>query len=103
MPRLILPTRFRASCGKDRFHHVCCAFRRVVRPSAARGGLLLIVLAAVLWGTVGVTTRAIFTLAETTALSVAFLRLALALPVLGSPRPPSSGGGFLRQPRAISC
>ena len=49
---------------------------------AARGGLLLILLAAILWGTVGVTTRAIFTLAETTALSVAFLRLALAVPVM---------------------
>jgi drug/metabolite transporter, DME family len=49
---------------------------------ARRGGLLLILLAAILWGTVGVTTRAIFTLAETTALSVAFLRLALAVPVL---------------------
>ena len=53
------------------------------RASAARGGLLLIVLAAILWGTVGVTTRAIFTVADTTALSVAFLRLALAVPVLG--------------------
>ena len=51
--------------------------------SAARGGLLVILLAAILWGTVGVTTRAIFTLAETTALSVAFLRLALTVPVLG--------------------
>lgn len=50
--------------------------------SVARGGLLLILLAAILWGTVGVTTRAIFTVAETTALSVAFLRLALAVPVL---------------------
>jgi DME family drug/metabolite transporter len=45
--------------------------------------VLLIVLAAVLWGTVGVSTRAVFGLAETTALSVAFLRLALSLPVLG--------------------
>jgi DME family drug/metabolite transporter len=49
---------------------------------AVRGGLLSILLAALLWGTVGVTTRAIFTAAETTALSVAFLRLALAVPVL---------------------
>lgn len=49
---------------------------------AGRGGLLMIVLAAVLWGTVGVSTRAIFTLADTTALTIAFLRLALAVPVL---------------------
>jgi DME family drug/metabolite transporter len=52
------------------------------RRSAAHVGLLWILCAALLWGTVGVTTRAIFILAETTALSVAFLRLALAVPVL---------------------
>jgi drug/metabolite transporter, DME family len=50
---------------------------------AGRGGLFLIVLAAMLWGTAGVSTRAIYGLAETTAVSVAFLRLALSLPVLG--------------------
>jgi DME family drug/metabolite transporter len=53
------------------------------RHLAGRGGLLLILLAAVLWGTVGVSTRGIFALSETTALTVAFLRLALAVPVLG--------------------
>jgi DME family drug/metabolite transporter len=51
-------------------------------PVAGRGGLLLIVLAAVLWGTAGVSTRTIYTLSETTAVSVAFLRLALSLPLL---------------------
>lgn len=51
---------------------------------AGRAGLLMIVLAAVLWGTIGVTTRAVFSLAETTAVAVAFLRLALAVPVLGA-------------------
>jgi DME family drug/metabolite transporter len=66
------------------------------RTLAGRGGLLLIVLAAVLWGTVGVTTRAIFTLAETTALSVAFLRLALAVPVLGLTTAAVLGRGGLR-------
>jgi drug/metabolite transporter, DME family len=50
---------------------------------AGQGGILIILLAAVLWGTVGVTTRGVFTLSETTALTVAFLRLALALPALG--------------------
>ena len=44
----------------------------------------MILVAAVLWGTIGVSTRAIFSLAETTALTVAFLRLVLALPVLGA-------------------
>ena len=50
---------------------------------AGQGGILIILLAAVLWGTVGVTTRGVFMLSETTALTVAFLRLALALPALG--------------------
>lgn len=55
---------------------------RVSRQFAGKGGILIILLAAILWGTVGVTTRAVFTLLETTALTVAFLRLAVALPVL---------------------
>lgn len=45
-------------------------------------GLVLIMIAALLWGTVGVTTKAIFILADTTALSVGFFRLAIASPVL---------------------
>ena len=49
----------------------------------AHSGSLLIVLSAMLWGTVGVTTQAIYGLAETSPLSVAVLRLALALPALG--------------------
>ena len=73
-----------------------------VTSSAVRGGLLLILLAAVLWGTVGVTTRAIFTLAETTALSVAFLRLALAVPVLGLSTAAILGRrGFCATPRHL--
>ena len=47
-----------------------------------RSGLLLIIGAAILWGTVGVSTRALFTLADTAPLSVAFCRLALSLPAL---------------------
>lgn len=48
----------------------------------SRRGLLLILLAAVLWGTVGISTKTIYTLAATNPLSVGFLRLALSLPVL---------------------
>src|SRR5947209_4481889 len=71
-------------------------------PRAGRGGLLLILLAAVLWGTVGVVTRAIFGLAETTALSVAFLRLALSLPVLGLASATVLGRrGFTATPRHL--
>jgi DME family drug/metabolite transporter len=50
------------------------------RPSGR--GLLFILSAAVLWGTVGVTTQLIYGLADTSPLSVAWLRLALALPTL---------------------
>lgn len=50
--------------------------------AAHRRGLLLIVLSALLWGTVGVTTQSVYLLAETTPLSVALLRLALSLPAL---------------------
>src|SRR5262245_22942726 len=50
--------------------------------AAARRGLLLILLAALLWGTVGVTTRAIYDLSETNALSIGFFPLALATPAL---------------------
>jgi DME family drug/metabolite transporter len=50
--------------------------------ATARRGLVLIVLAAVLWGTVGVTIRALYGIAETNALSIGFFRLAVATPVL---------------------
>lgn len=49
---------------------------------AAGGGLGLIAAAAVLWGTVGVTTQILYSLSDTTALSVGFFRLALAAPAL---------------------
>ncbi len=43
-----------------------------------RGGLWLIMGAATLWGTTGVVTQALYRLSATNALSVAFLRLAIA-------------------------
>jgi len=48
----------------------------------SRRGLLLILLAAVMWGTVGITTKTIYGLTVTNPLSIGFFRLALALPVL---------------------
>jgi len=75
---------------------------RVSGRLAVQGGILIILLAAILWGTVGVTTRAIFTLSETTALTVAFLRLALALPVLaGSAGAVLGRRGFSAKPRQL--
>jgi drug/metabolite transporter, DME family len=50
--------------------------------AASRRGLLLILLAALLWGTVGVATRAIYDHSETNSLSIGFFRLAIASPAL---------------------
>jgi DME family drug/metabolite transporter len=45
-------------------------------------GFWFILLAAMLWGTVGVSTRGLYTISETNPLSVGFFRLALAAPPL---------------------
>jgi DME family drug/metabolite transporter len=50
--------------------------------SDARHGLLMIVAAAILWGTVGSATKALYGLADTNALSIGFFRLALSTPAL---------------------
>jgi drug/metabolite transporter, DME family len=47
-----------------------------------RRGLVLVMLAAMTWGTVGVTTKTLYGLVATTPLSVGFFRLALAVPAL---------------------
>ncbi len=48
----------------------------------ARSGLLLVMLAAMLWGTTGITTKTLYGLSATTPLSVGFFRLALSAPIL---------------------
>jgi DME family drug/metabolite transporter len=48
----------------------------------ARRGLLLIILTALLWGTIGVATRALYEMSDTNPLTVGFFRLAFAVPVL---------------------
>lgn len=48
----------------------------------ARHGLLCIMCAAVMWGTVGITTKTLYGLSATNPLSIGFFRLALSLPVL---------------------
>ncbi len=50
--------------------------------SHVRRGGGFIIIAALLWGTVGVATKAIYNVADTTALSIGFFRLAIATPVL---------------------
>jgi DME family drug/metabolite transporter len=54
----------------------------VMARANARQGLLLIVTAAVMWGTVGITTKSLYGLADTTALSIGFFRLAISAPML---------------------
>ena len=51
--------------------------------------MAILVVAALLWGTVPVATRALYILADTNALSIGFWRLALAVPALfiAAPRP----------------
>lgn len=55
---------------------------QAVAQGSSTDGLLLIVLSAVLWGTVGVAVKAIYGLSETNPLSIGFFRLAIALPAL---------------------
>src|SRR4051812_22764423 len=50
--------------------------------AASRRGLACILLAGVLWGTVGITSKILYGTAATTPLSVGFFRLALSVPVL---------------------
>ena len=55
--------------------------QNVVR-AAPRRGLLLVLLAAALWGTSGVATKGIYALSDASPLIVAALRLALGAPLL---------------------
>jgi DME family drug/metabolite transporter len=48
----------------------------------AQRGFVSILIAALLWGTVGITTQAIYQVTPTTALSIGFLRLLIATPAL---------------------
>lgn len=50
--------------------------------AVSRRGLLLITLAAVLWGTVGIASKALYQISDTNALSIGFFRLALSVPAL---------------------
>jgi len=50
--------------------------------NSSRRGLSLILLAGVLWGTVGITSKLLYGSSTTTPLSVGFFRLAISVPVL---------------------
>ncbi len=50
--------------------------------SQSKLGLLLILFASTLWGTIGIATEALYRLAETNPLSIGFLRMIIASPVL---------------------
>lgn len=62
-------------------------------------GTLLVLACAVLWGTVGVTTRGIYSLSDTDPLSIGFYRLLISVPVLAALAMGSLGRKAL-QPRA---
>lgn len=49
---------------------------------SARAGLVLVMMASVLWGTGNAVAKTIYDLANTNAISVAFLRMALSVPAL---------------------
>lgn len=49
-----------------------------------RRGLLLIILTAVLWGTVGIATNELFRISNTNPLSLGFFRMSIAAPALGA-------------------
>ena len=53
-----------------------------VRRASARRGMLLVAAGAASWGTIGVAVSVLYRIAATDALSISFLRLALAAPVL---------------------
>jgi DME family drug/metabolite transporter len=59
-------------------------------------GVLLIMLAAVAWGTVGVTTKTLYAMSAATPLSIGFFRLAFAVPAL-------LVGGWLVCGRSMFC
>ncbi len=49
----------------------------------SRSGMLFVSLSAILWGTVGVATQAVYRQSELTAVGVGFFRLAFAFPIVG--------------------
>lgn len=54
----------------------------ITSDKTSRSGLGLILCAAILWGTVGITTQALYNLSQTNALSIGFFRLAIAALIL---------------------
>jgi DME family drug/metabolite transporter len=66
----------------------------------ARLGLFMIVVTAMLWGTVGIAGKGVAQVADTNALSIAFFRLAFAAPVLLLLLWKQHGTSFFAQPRA---
>ncbi|HBY92680.1 MAG: DMT family transporter [Ardenticatenaceae bacterium] len=72
----------------------------MITPAAFRRGLILIVLAAVLWGTTGLTSRMLYRLSAVDALSIGFLRLLIAAPamlLIGHALAPGSLGPMARR------
>lgn len=56
--------------------------RLITSDATSRSGLGLILCSAISWGTVGITTQALYNLSSTNALSIGFFRLAIAAVIL---------------------
>ena len=54
----------------------------IMTPGERRRGFLSILVAAISWGTIGVTTQALYRTSTTNAVSIGFFRLAIAAPLL---------------------
>lgn len=65
-------------------------------PASTRAGLALVMVSALSWGTVGVTTQALYRMSATNPSSVGFFRLALAVPALLAAGWMALGPGLLR-------
>ncbi len=71
---------------------------QAVTDAPLRLGLLQVMLAAVLWGTVGIASKSLYTLADTDPLSIGFFRLAFSAPVLLMAGRLATGDRLLRIP-----
>ena len=73
-----------------------------MQPAASRRGFLLVSCAAVLWGTVGIATQAIYRLCSLDAATVGFYRLAIAFLVLATLfRTGGAQAAFLTERRSL--
>ncbi len=74
-------------------------FTGIARRGASRQGMVLVAMAAATWGTIGIAVSMLYRVAQTNALSIGFLRLAIAAPVLALVSLKFAGSPAARIPR----